>query len=201
MKKLIDRYSKGKIQIKFHLVTPVTSNRKRKIILSIGLMLFLTFTFYVIPKILQNLNLTGLIPIGIGLGVFWLLFDFIIRIWLFKINEIGIIKFLPETMQIQTTDNLINESISYSEVKGIRYQRNVPRTVLTNTPDTKTFIVEFVRYENKPIIIEVENNMFVTKKDENQFRTPEPDLETVLSYINAKYGVERVKKINTPNIK
>lgn len=104
-------------------------------------------------------------------------------------------------MQIQTTDNLINESISYSEVKGIRYQRNVPRTVLTNTPDTKTFIVEFVRYENKPIIIEVENNMFVTKKDENQFRTPEPDLETVLSYINAKYGVERVKKINTPNIK
>ncbi len=201
MKKLIDRYSKGKIEIKFHLVTPVTSNRKRKIVLSIGLMLFLTFTLYIVPKILQNLSLTGLIPIGIGLGVFWLLFDFLTRIWLFKIKPIGIVKFLSETMQIQTTDNLINENISYSEIKGIRYQHNVPETVLTKTPHTKTFIVEFVRYENMPVIIEVEKNMFVTKEEANQFRIPEPDLETVLSYINAKYGVERVKKINTSNTK
>jgi len=198
MKDLIDKHSKGKIEIKFLLVNPITSNRKRKILLTIGFVIFSLLTFYIIPKTMQNLNINTFIPYAIGFFLPLFLYDIITRIWLFRIKEIGMVKFLPESLQILTKNNMILETYSYSDIKKIRYKGNVPRTIITKSPDHKTFIVEFVFFDKPSIVFEIENKMYLTEEDENQFRTPDPGIEFVLDSINPKYGVEKVKKITAP---
>lgn len=198
---LFDKFSNGTIEIKFQIVTPLTSRQKRNTVLAIGFVLTAIYTFYVIPKSLDKLHLTGLLPMAIGLLSGWLLYDLLTKKWLLQIKTIGLVKFLSDTVEIKLNDNSFEEAFKYSDIKGIRYQYSVPsEVVFTKTPPAKTYIIEFVLYDKPPIVIEIENKMYLTTDDLKQKWNIEPTIKTVFTYLTPKYGIENVDKITTPNI-
>lgn len=192
----MDQFAKGAIAVKFLRVEPVTPNRKRNIILGIALFLFLPVSFLsmvLVAKYTDHVLIHVLILIG-----WWCAYEITTRRWLFKIKPTGLISF--SATEISIASHAGNEllKIPYGTIKGIRYQQNVPRTVMTKHGDPKTYIIEFLHWEGPSLVIEAMVEIHYTSEDQLKFRSFDPSLKSVLETIQSKYGTEPAGKIKTP---
>lgn len=202
MQSLIDKFSKGKIELKFNLVKPLVEDKKRKRIKIIILILTfpILFCFFKLFQIMKLDNIFLMFGIII---VFFYLLDLFTKSNLLSLKNTGTMKFLPEKIEIMNNEKEEFIPINYSDILAIRYKGNVQTNIVTGKyPYYKSFHIKFMLKNNDAVIVESEFKLHLTSEDLKQFKTFEPHIIQVLEEINPKFGVLNVHKPinNFPNI-
>ncbi|MCJ8292574.1 MAG: hypothetical protein HRT58_21750 [Crocinitomicaceae bacterium] len=196
MKNFIEKYSAGKIAIKFHVLSPLVKNEARKIIFYSLIALTLLMFFIILPQASKDLGLP-IVSVTIACTLLLMLgIDLYLKIKLFKVKRTGNVIFEKESLkQFDIKKNLILE-LPYSKIQKIEFKRNVPKSaVFAYSPTFKTLIVQFIKNKNEIITIELANDMYFTKEEASDFQGIEPNLERVLMELKPKFGVERVGRL------
>lgn len=195
MKDFIHYFSAGKISLKYNLVIPEVSDTNRKIIY-IFYLFFLLIMLYLINKVYERFPYYN---IGFGFLI-WILFGLvtgkIMDFFTSGLISIGKVSFQEDHLEIDYKNE--SEKINYPDINTIQFQPNVRKSFFrfNHLSDPKSLKVKFILKNKTQTIIEVENDLFLTADDKDQFINNEPDLIRILEKINPKYGVERVKKLN-----
>ncbi|PHR31410.1 MAG: hypothetical protein COA38_08170 [Fluviicola sp.] len=196
MKNFTEKYSAGKIAIKFHVLSPLVKNEARKIIFYSLIALTLLMFFIILPQVSKALGLP-IVSVTIACTLLLILgIDLYLKIKLFKVKRTGNVIFEKESLkQFDIKKNLILE-LPYSKIQKIEFKRNVPKSaVFAYSPTFKTLIVQFIKNKNEIITIELANDMYFAKEEASEFQEIEPNLERVLMELKPKFGVERVGRL------
>lgn len=194
MQSLINKFSSGKIEIKFKLIESVLKDKKRKRISNIVVFSSVFFYFLMLPWIFVAIGITSNVFIYIVIILFFISLEVFTRIWLLQTKETGLIKFLPDKIEVINYKREEYIIINYVDILAIRYVINVPRSIVQRHPGIKSYNVKLILKNGDPEYFQIENKIFYTEDDKKEFRSFDPDLIKVLENINPKYGCERIDK-------
>ena len=203
MRNLIDEFSKGQIDIKFYVVSPVTNEKTRSVFQIIGSILVLFFILYVLPKTFESFSVNGTILLCFAIFLSLFVFNKVTTKKLLETQRLGVVKFLENSFEIRTIGGMPIIEINYTELKEIKFTGGIPKEIILVSKyshlNFKTFIVEFLKFNDTSVVVEVEDACFLTDKDRGKFRRIEPSIQTVLSNIRTKYGTNSAKIKTAPN--
>ena len=197
LNKIKGEHSKGKVNLKYAIQVPLILNKKRRRIEFIVVSFTYAFVFVFAPFIIDYFNPTinRILVFLIFISPFPFLYLFLKK-YLFRVKNIGLVRFLDDSIQIETDD--VSEIVYYSEIKGIYYRYNVIDSVMSRNPIPKTVFLEIGRFNKRHLFLEVSYELFLTESDLLEFKRLSPSLLFVLDNVSSKFGTVMKNKLKIP---
>jgi hypothetical protein len=174
------------------LAKPKYSRTSINLIVLFLTLITLPLIFYVLPKELENIENSFVLPISVIIVI--LLPSLILGPILLKYDRNGKLYFYEEQLLLKYSNGQ-ELGIPYNAILKIEYRGNVRKDLISKFPIYKTIKVRLTISKNEQINFEATNDMFLSSDELNIHRTIDPILPRTLEAINPKYGITINRKI------
>lgn len=167
--------------IEFDLVS-TGANRKYKLYALNILLAILVITAFVLLKKYDILGMFKYPILIAAVGTYYLLY----KKFLFGTKKIGKVVFKMESMDVYDEKNVFAATLSYNEIKCIKYKGSLKQTISGDTEKIITYLVQFQRYGKEDIFLELDGVPSLSKITKNESMATFYSLEAILKNIPAE---------------
>lgn len=189
MKDFLNDFSAGKIEIKYHLIKPMYSKKKRGVITLITSLV----VFAAILGIVKALSAKGMDNTWIILIITIFMISvptFIIGKVLLRYTVIGRLSFYEDHLTIEQDEE--TQQLNYQDILKIEYCGSLPQNIFTNVGMDRPYVSYKVRFYTgikDHQTIDVARDMFLLPEEKALHRKIHPIIERTLKAIQPRYGL------------
>lgn len=186
MKKFIDDFAQGKIQIKYYLASAKFPRKKRRLISFLTALLSIVL-IGLFAKYYDHIGGKASWPIVAFTIVLLIVPNYIAGKWLLQVKAAGKVFFYEEHLEIHQNNEV--RSLNYSEIIRIVYCGELPSDLLqARIRSYKTYRVKIFTDIKEHFILHICKEIFIHPEETKHFQKIHPILPQTLKEIKPRYG-------------
>lgn len=197
MRDFLNDFSAGKIKVKYYLIKPIYSKKRR------GLITLITsfVVFVILLAIIKLLSLKGLDNTWMILGVTFFMITvptYFVGKVILNFEQIGKLYFYEDHVSIETKDRI--QKLQYEEIIKIEYCGSLPKDIVSNMGFDRPYLsckIRFYTGLKDYITLEATRDMFVSSEEKEFTGKIYPIIERTLKAIKPRYGISENSELRS----
>lgn len=191
MNDFLNDFSAGKIKVKYYLIEPLYSPKRRGLIsLTTALVVFVMLIAIIKGLSFKEIDTTWMV---LGVTVFMISVPtYFVGKLILNYNQIGILYFHEDHVSIETKGRI--QKLPYEEIIKIEYCGSLPKDIVSTMGFDRPYVSSKVRFYtglSEYITVEATRDMFLSPEEREFFSNVYPVIEHTLKAIQPRYGISK----------